>query len=344
MPMPTTNLTVSVIMPVRRGDEAFRLCLRAVTAAQPAPDEVIVVLDGADEEAGSFAQSLSACLARTLVQSGPAAARNLGARVATGEILFFVDADVLVPANAVGLVLAAFRGTQPDPEVAAVFGSYDDLPAAPNFLSQYKNLLHHYVHQHGREDASTFWAGCGAIRRDVFLSLGGFDERYGQPCIEDIELGYRLRAEGHRIRLIKSLRAKHLKRWSVRSLLQSDLFARALPWSDLILRTGFVDDLNVDLRGRISVGLACALPLLLLAALRFLVLFWIALAVGLALLGLNASLYRFFWQKRGLWFALGAVAWHWFYFLYSGVAFAVAVLRHVLCILQLGRANRDLQP
>jgi hypothetical protein len=49
------------------------------------------------------------------------------------------------------------------PEVDAVFGSYDDAPRAPNFIAQYKNLFHHYVHQHGKEEASTFWAGCGTV-------------------------------------------------------------------------------------------------------------------------------------------------------------------------------------
>jgi hypothetical protein len=38
--------------------------------------------------------------------------------------------------------------------------------------------MHHCVHQSGREKASTFWAGCGAIRREVFMPAGGFDEGY----------------------------------------------------------------------------------------------------------------------------------------------------------------------
>ncbi len=79
-------------------------------------------------------------------------------------------------------------------DVSAVFGSYDDEPAERNFLSQYKNLLHHFVHQEGATDAGTFWAGCGAIRKDMFASVNGFNsEKYPYPSIEDIELGIRLK-------------------------------------------------------------------------------------------------------------------------------------------------------
>ena len=67
-----------------------------------------------------------------------------------------------------------------EPDLDALIGSYDDEPAAPGFVSQYKNLLQHYVHQHGRKEATTFWSGCGAIRRELFLAIGGFDETYTQ--------------------------------------------------------------------------------------------------------------------------------------------------------------------
>jgi GT2 family glycosyltransferase len=146
--------------------------------------------------------------------------------------------------------------------LTALFGSYDDAPAATNFLSQYKNLFHHYVHQIANEEASTFWGACGAIRREVFLKLGGFDESYHQPCIEDIELGYRLKRAGYRIRLLKTLQVKHLKHWGVKSLLKTDFFQRALPWTELILRDRrLVNDLNLKTSSRVSVASIYGLPI-----------------------------------------------------------------------------------
>lgn len=320
--------TISLIIPTDRADDALQCCLAGVNTVDPPPDEVIVVVDGGDEAARNLAASFGATVTQTPVRAGPAGARNVGARLARSDILFFVDADVLIPVDSVAQVAAAF---QAEPHLAAIFGSYDTAPAAPNFLSQYKNLLHHYVHQTAHEEASTFWSGCGAMRRDVFLGMGGYDTSYAMPSIEDIELGYRLRAAGHRIRLLKSLQVKHLKSWTAPSLLRADFFGRALPWSELILRSGgFVNDLNVTVSSRVCVVLVYALLAALLGAWRWPALLWLGLPSAVALLALNAPLYRFFARQRGFCFALAAIPWHWLYYLYSGLAFAIGLTKYVL--------------
>jgi glycosyltransferase involved in cell wall biosynthesis len=316
-----TQPTLSVIIPVYNGGESFRRCLSSVTQAMPPPAEVIVVADGDTDGSWQVAQEFATRVLRTPTPGGPARARNLGARTARGDILFFVDADVAIPIDALGRVAVTF-GRELD--LTAVFGSYDDAPAAPNFLSQYKNLLHHYVHQTAREEASTFWGACGAIRREVFLAMGGFNEGYRQPSIEDIELGYRLKQAGHRIRLCKALQVKHLKRWGVVSLLKADFFYRALPWTQLILRHRHLpNDLNLRLSSRLSVLLTYGLVVAVAAAGWWPGALVLAGALALALLGLNAALYRFFRRKRGLWFVAQAIPWHWLYYFYSGLAFAL---------------------
>ena len=123
-------------------------------------------------------------------RSGPAVARNLGGAAASGEWLFFLDADCSIHSDALEV---ARRTIESHSETAALVGSYDAEPTATNLLSQYKNLAHHLVHQSAPSEGFTMWGACGVIRRDVFWRLGGFDERYGRPCIEDIELGYRLK-------------------------------------------------------------------------------------------------------------------------------------------------------
>jgi hypothetical protein len=139
---------------------------------------------------------------------------------ADGTVLLFVDADVVVAPGTVSHVAAAFAG---DAGLAACFGSYDDRPRAPGLVSRYRNLLHHFVHQDGNAEAATFWAGLGAVRRTIFLDVGGFDAaRFPRPSIEDIELGYRLRRAGHRILLDKGLQGTHLKRWGLVSMIRTD--------------------------------------------------------------------------------------------------------------------------
>jgi len=321
------ELTVSVIVPVYNGGDSFRQCLAALGEADPAPDQIVVVADAATDGSAEYAEALALRVIRTSVRGGPAQARNLGAHEASGDILFFVDADVAIHPDSVGRLRILF---EEEPNLAAAFGSYDDAPAAINFLSQYKNLFHHYVHQTACQEASTFFGACGAIRRDVFVELGGYDKSYREPAIEDIELGYRLKQAGHSIRLCKALQVKHLKRWDVISLLKSDFFHRALPWTELILRDRrFINDLNLQLSSRASVVLVYGLLAFLLAAWYWPVSIILAGIACLLLLVLNVDLYRFFLRKRGFRFTLMALPWHWFYYFYSGLAFAVGTVRYL---------------
>jgi len=318
--------TVSVIIPVHNGGSNFRRCLQSLSASEPPPEEIIVAADGDTDGSWRLAGEFGAQVLRIPTPEGPARARNLAASKAEGDILFFLDADVIIHKDAVSRVAAAF---QQEPELVALFGSYDDEPFETNFLSQYKNLFHHYVHQTANEEASTFWAACGAIRREVFLEMGGFDEKYHRPSIEDIELGYRLKRSGYKIRLLKEIEVKHLKHWSFLSLLRADFFYRALPWVDLILSEGrFINDLNLKISNRISVIFIYILFLTLLGTLFIPFLFVPAIFLVTGLLVLNWDLYSFFKDKRGLFFVIKMIPWHWFYFFYSGLAFSIGFANH----------------
>lgn len=310
---------ISVIIPVHNGRATLPRCLDQLWRSTYSQWECIVVDDGSQDESAQIAQARGARVLQT-AHAGPAKARNLGAQVATGDLLFFLDADVLVKPTTLADIVALFTAV---PTLGACFGSYDDSPAEPNFLSQYRNLQHHFVHQQGSADASTFWSGCGAIWRQLFWQMGGFDAtRFPRPSIEDIELGYRLRAAGHTIRLQKSLQVTHLKRWRAKQLLLTDIRDRAIPWSQLMLQSNTaVNDLNVQTSQRLStavlfLGLASAgLGLFCKKA------GWgTAVAAGL-LLWLNRPFYQFLYQKRGGRFLATAVPWHWLYFLYSGLSF-----------------------
>jgi hypothetical protein len=120
--------------------------------------------------------------------------------------------------------------------------------------------MHAFVHQTGEARASTFWSGCGAVLREVFLRSGGFDENYRRPAIEDIELGYRLVLSGHKIRLDRELQVTHLKRWSFWGIVKTDIWDRGVPWTELILRRRFMpNDLNLRFSQRFSVAAALLL-------------------------------------------------------------------------------------
>lgn len=252
---------ISVIIPVYNSSDCLQRCLQAVTASVYPNYECIVADDSSTDDSSAVAKQFGVqVLELAAGPHGPAWARNHAAELAQGEILFFVDADVIIQPDTLNRVADTFVRR---PDIAALFGAYDASPDAGNFISQYKNLFHHFVHQQAREDATTFWSGCGAVRRRVFLQMGGFDaERYPRPCIEDIELGYRLTAAGHRIVLNKEIQVKHLKRWTLRSLVRSDVVDRGIPWTLLSLRFRHMpSDLNLHLSQRLSAALLCVLLL-----------------------------------------------------------------------------------
>jgi GT2 family glycosyltransferase len=312
-------LLISIIVPVYNNPRDLRECLSALIGSSCSGSEIIVVDDGSTDNTSSVAARMGVAVLRLAKNSGPSAARNFGVRHARGDILFFVDADVVVMPGAVSRVV---KMLDEHPDVDAVFGSYDVRPRVKGVISQYRNLLHHFVHQKGNPDASTFWAGCGAIRRSAFEEIGGFDEKRFPRCIEDIELGYRLRRAGHRIFLDKGLHGTHLKKWTLRSMIRTDIFCRAVPWTRLILESKEAPhDLNLKWGQRLSVVLAGLSYLFLFLAPFRLELLELSAGTLAGVIVLNRDLYAFFFRQRGLFFTTACIPLHLLYYLYSGVTF-----------------------
>jgi cellulose synthase/poly-beta-1,6-N-acetylglucosamine synthase-like glycosyltransferase len=315
---------VSIVMPTTAWTGTFEPCARRVLELldrSATPCDFVVAFDGPTGERPAWLERPDVVVVATGRRTGPAAARNLAAERARGRILFFVDADVTLAPDALEHVLATFEA---DPDRAGVFGMYDDEPAAPGLVSRFRNLLHHHTHLTHPGTAGTFWAGCGAIRAPMFLDVGGFDAGFGCPSVEDIELGMRVTAAGGRIELDPGLRCKHLKRWTLASMILTDVFSRAVPWTRLLAANGDMPaTLNIDWRSRVS-G-ACAVTLVaslvvapwLPAALAF------AAACFAVVLVLNAGFYRLCLRKGGLAFAGGAAALHLLYFVYASLTFGV---------------------
>ena len=321
--------SLTLVMPTISWEEPFGTCIRSALAGLGPDDEALVVFDGLPPPAPDWLRHSPAQRLSTGRRSGPAAARNLAAQRARGEILLFVDADVELHADAMERLRAHFAA---DPALLAVFGSYDDHPAAAGVVSRFRNLLHHHTHNCYAGPATTFWAGCGAVRRDAFLALGGFDaETYERPCIEDIEFGMRLSDAGGRILLDPAIQGTHHKRWTLRSMVATDIGQRAIPWSRLLLRRP--QDrrvLNLDGTARLS-SLLILLVLLSTLSLAWRPTLWPLPLLSLAaFVVLNSSFHAVCFRRGGALLTLAAIPLHGLYFLYSTLSFALVWMQHLL--------------
>lgn len=339
-------MRISVIVPVYNGEATLPLCLRALRESTCSDWELIVVDDGSTDRSAAIAKEFNALVIPTGGPFGPARARNLGAQAATGDVLLFVDADVAVRPNALSLVAAAFES---DPSLDAVIGSYDDSPTDPGLLSQFKNLQHAWVHHSGNPRATTFWCGCGAVKRSVYELHRGLDESYRRPAIEDIELGLRMFRAGRKLTLDPRIQGTHLKAWSLPNWIYTDIFLRGVPWTELILKTRFLpDDLNLGRSQRICVAaVAIAILATLLGIFQLLSAASSAavVAVCFALIpALNRGFYQFLAQRRGLLFAIASMPLHFVYYFSCGFSFLLGAASYGSGLLFAGKPYSDAQP
>jgi len=314
--------TISIIMPVYNGlgyiEKSLPPLLQMLERGEV--EDIVIVDDSSTDKTVEYVQSLGLKIIPSGGRLGPGAARNMAARIVNTDVIWFIDADVIVHDDAVKYILEAFD----EDGVVAIFGSYDENPPAQNFLSQYKNLVHHFYHHRGRKEASTFWSGCGAIKRNEFLQQDGFDiETYKRPSIEDIELGYRLINAGGKILLIPEMLSTHMKEWRIVNLLHTEIFCRAIPWSRLILNsTGIVNDLNVGAAERVRAVIGCFFFIVIFLSVVRILPWWIIIAYLVFAILTNFELFRLFYSRKGLIFSIAAMLYHQFYYLYSTSAFA----------------------
>jgi glycosyltransferase involved in cell wall biosynthesis len=296
--------TLTAVIPATDARVTLERVVAAVQGAEAPPEELIVV----DKPA----------------HLGPAAARNLGSRQASGDVLVFIDADVEVHSDAFSRMRYVFEN---DSGLAAVFGSYDDDPGADGIVSKFRNLLHHHVHHQGAGVATTFWAGLGAMRRDVFLELGGFDElRFPTASVEDIELGMRLHARGGRILLDPAIQGKHLKEWTLANMAKTDVFRRGVPWLRLVLeRRPRSTSLNLGWSHRLGAGAS----LLLLAGIIRRNPWLVGSTLALLVL-LDGKFYLLLWRRGGAPLVAAGVPLQVVHRLSSAAAVPIALTTHLL--------------
>jgi GT2 family glycosyltransferase len=317
---------VSVIIPGHNARSTLRQSLESVFANEGVSYEVIFVNDASTDDTERIALEFPCRVISLRKNIMSANCRNLGARHALSDLLVFFDADQLMEPDT---LFKYVRTMREHPEAHAVVGSLSAVTPMPGFFSKFKNLQHHFVHQTANPEGTTLASGLMAIRAGVFREAGGFEPAFSGASIEDIALGYKLVRTGHRIRFQPDIQVVHLKSYTLRQMVRSDILHRAIPWTGLMLREKIVkSDLNTKSSNVASVVLAWLLPIVVALALGTIG-FAGAAIVGLTLVAviavLNAPFLRACHRYFGTWFLVRSVAFLPAMYFYHGLGLLAGV-------------------
>jgi glycosyltransferase involved in cell wall biosynthesis len=221
----------SVVIPVWNGAGTLREALAAIFLAGSPDLEVIVVDDGSTDSSPLITDEFPVRLIRHDRRQGAAAARNDGAGAARGEIILFIDADIIIPPDTFWKIEKDLS----DPAVSGVIGLLQPVTRHKDFWSRYKNFYMHYTYRKLPEQVHVFFTSIAAIRKEIFDGGGGFDTAYRGSSIEDMDFGLRVTELGYQIMLDQNLQVEHLKKYGPATLLKTG-FLRSSGLAKIMLR------------------------------------------------------------------------------------------------------------
>jgi len=199
---------MSVIIPVYNSKDTIEECLKSVYNSDYKNYEVIVVDDRSTDNSIEIIKKFPCKLIRMGKNSGPAKARNTGVKYSKGDILLFMDADVLIKKNTLKKFNDSLKRVK---EASAIQAIYSKYVKYNNFSNIYKMLYLTYGFNRVSEDfIPTIASYCAAIKKSVFVSLKGYNENIPTASSEDDEFGHKLSNKGYKIYLDKEIECDHI--------------------------------------------------------------------------------------------------------------------------------------
>jgi glycosyltransferase involved in cell wall biosynthesis len=181
---------LSIVIPTYNAEKYMPALLDSIFHNKVDDMEVVIVDDCSTDDTVRISKSFPVRVIKMERNSGPAKARNIGVEAAKGDIIYFLDSDVIVLDGAIKEVKDYFDR---NPSAKCVIGICSTEPLNKGFVSKYMALFE-YIHLIGQENqkVSVFAPRCGAIKRDFFLEIGSYDENYRGADVEDFELARRI--------------------------------------------------------------------------------------------------------------------------------------------------------
>lgn len=205
-------MKISIIIPVYNSSFTLKECLDSIFSSTFKDYEVIVVSGNSTDDSIKIAKQFQIKIIELPENKGPALARNKGFQVAQGDIILFLDSDVIINKNSLSLIIDKFSLA----EVNAIQGIYSHEPNYKYLATQfYQSYLCYYVWPENKKYATTLVTGCFAIRKEIFNKFGGFDVNIENASCEDEKFGYSLIEKGYKILILRDLQVVHRVNYNV---------------------------------------------------------------------------------------------------------------------------------
>lgn len=300
---------LSIIIPVYNAAKTIKLVLKALVKSKTKNSfEVILVDDGsADNSLEIISQFTRIQKFKLFCQKhqGPSVARNLGAKHARGDILVFVDADVILEPKTLARIEEDFLKNK---DLVALNGVYSIKPANPSFFTWYFSLFKYYQWVYRKQKEYTaFSTRLAAIKKKIFLKMKGFGKQYKSALVEDYEFGHRL-GKKYQVSVDPRVVGRHFHPGFRKCF--SNYYQRVYLWLKLFGKRKQFDSITTT----VSTGLGSAFGFLSLIFLPLLFLHSISFIFVLPFLG---SLVIFLWfyrrfhffvlKKKGFFWLLAAI-------------------------------------
>jgi O-antigen biosynthesis protein len=206
---------VSVVVCTYNGGKTLEQCLRSLQALDYPDYEVIVVDDGSTDDTGEILARFPGVRSVRQSNQGLSYARNVGLRLATGEVVAYTDSDCLADPDWLTLLVdqlertgaAAVGGPNLTPEDGWLASCVAASPGQPTHVLESEQVAEHIP-------------GCNmAFRREVLEEIHGFDSQY-RKAGDDVDVCWRLQQAGYWITFAPGAFVWHHRRQTVRAYLK----------------------------------------------------------------------------------------------------------------------------
>ena len=214
-------MKISIIIPVYNSSLTLKECLGAVFHSNKKNFETIIVSDNSPDDSVSIAKKYNCKIIELPENKGPAFARNTGAKAATGDILLFIDSDVIIKNTALNYISDLFL----EKTVDAIQGIYSHEPTYKSIATQYQMSYNcYYIWPKNKKYASTMSTCCFSIRREIFKKLGGFNTNIKRASAEDEEFGYLLIDKGYKILISREINVEHRVNYNTKYFIKKKFY------------------------------------------------------------------------------------------------------------------------